>query len=174
MLVKTEICFQFLKPRHGVHPRASSTIRRGGNHWRPGRTVIAKPSSTSIMAERLEDLSLPNTVVTRLAKETLPDGVNVAKEARTAIGKAASVFVLYLTAASSSIAIKNNRKTINGQDVLKAIEETELNKFLEPLEEALGSHCLVLTAQHENKKHSGFTPYRVAVYEISFRIHSRG
>ncbi|XP_068087174.1 uncharacterized protein [Anabrus simplex] len=85
MLVKTEICFQFLKPRHGVHPRASSTIRRGGNHWRPGRTVIAKPSSTSIMAERLEDLSLPNTVVTRLAKETLPDGVNVAKEARTAI-----------------------------------------------------------------------------------------
>ncbi|XP_068087173.1 DNA polymerase epsilon subunit 3 isoform X3 [Anabrus simplex] len=94
---------------------------------------------TGIMAERLEDLSLPNTVVTRLAKETLPDGVNVAKEARTAIGKAASVFVLYLTAASSSIAIKNNRKTINGQDVLKAIEETELNKFLEPLEEALGN-----------------------------------
>ena len=28
----------------------------------------------------------------------LPEGVNVSKETRTAIGKAASVFILYLTA----------------------------------------------------------------------------
>lgn len=28
----------------------------------------------------------------------LPEGVNVSKEARTAIGKAASVFILYATA----------------------------------------------------------------------------
>lgn len=67
------------------------------------------------MAERPEDLSLPASVVARIIKDAvsiiaslllsshpaclqLPDGVNVSKEARTAIGKAASVFILYATA----------------------------------------------------------------------------
>lgn len=49
------------------------------------------------MAERPEDLNLPNAVVTRIIKEALPTGVNVGKDARLAISKAASVFVLYAT-----------------------------------------------------------------------------
>lgn len=93
------------------------------------------------MAERPEDLNLPNAVITRIIKEAvstgsfplpgrgrwvgfragpkrfprrapllaapfsrpaslptqLPDGVNVSKEARSAISRAASVFVLYAT-----------------------------------------------------------------------------
>ena len=42
------------------------------------------------MAERPEDLNLPNSIVARIIKESLPEGVNVSKEARTAIAKAAS------------------------------------------------------------------------------------
>jgi DNA polymerase epsilon subunit 3 len=42
------------------------------------------------MAERLEDLNLPNTVITRIIKEALSDGVSIAKEARTAFAKSAS------------------------------------------------------------------------------------
>ena len=49
------------------------------------------------MAERPEDLNLPNAVVTRIIKEALPSGVNIGKDARLAISKAASVFVLYAT-----------------------------------------------------------------------------
>lgn len=79
------------------------------------------------MAERPEDLNLPNAVITRIIKEAvscsgwrmgrgrtcgqvnrirvcssplpsqLPDGVNISKEARSAISRAASVFVLYAT-----------------------------------------------------------------------------
>lgn len=93
------------------------------------------------MAERLEDLNLPNSVVTRLIKDALPDGVNIAKEARTAIGRAASVFVLFITSAANGVAIKNNKKTISAQDVLQAIVETEFENFSEPLQEALeGGH----------------------------------
>jgi DNA polymerase epsilon subunit 3 len=73
------------------------------------------------MAEKLEDLDLPNAVVTRIIKEVLPDGVNIAKEARTAFSKSASVFVLYITSAANMEATGNNRKTISGQDVLQAI-----------------------------------------------------
>ena len=49
------------------------------------------------MAEKPEDLNLPNAVISRLVKEALGDGVNISKEARSAISKAASVFVLYCT-----------------------------------------------------------------------------
>lgn len=93
------------------------------------------------MAERLEDLNLPNSVVTRLIKDALPEGVNIAKEARTAIGRAASVFVLFVTSSANNVAVKNNKKTISAQDVLQAIVDTEFENFSEPLQEALeGGH----------------------------------
>ncbi|XP_037343455.2 DNA polymerase epsilon subunit 3 [Pungitius pungitius] len=89
------------------------------------------------MAERPEDLNLPNAVITRIIKEALPDGVNVSKEARRAISQAASVFVLYATSCSNNFAMKAKRKTLNAGDVLAAMEEMEFERFLEPLREAL-------------------------------------
>ncbi|XP_075902476.1 DNA polymerase epsilon subunit 3 [Nelusetta ayraudi] len=89
------------------------------------------------MAERPEDLNLPNAVITRIIKEALPDGVNVSKEARRAISQAASVFVLYATSCANNFAMKAKRKTLNAGDVLAAMEEMEFEQFLEPLKEAL-------------------------------------
>lgn len=48
------------------------------------------------MVEKIQDLVLPNTVVTRLIKEALPDGINIGKEARAAISRAAAIFSEYL------------------------------------------------------------------------------
>ncbi|PSN33485.1 DNA polymerase epsilon subunit 3 [Blattella germanica] len=89
------------------------------------------------MAEKLEDLNLPNAVVTRIIKEALPDGINVAKEARTAFAKSASVFILYLTSAANMEASSNNRKTISAADVLQALRNVEYTRFLEPLQDSL-------------------------------------
>lgn len=44
------------------------------------------------MSEKIQELNLPNAVVTRLIKEAVPEGINVAKEARAAIARAASIF----------------------------------------------------------------------------------
>lgn len=90
---------------------------------------------SSRMAERPEDLNLPNAVVTRIIKDALPEGVNVSKEARLAISKAASVFVLYATSISNNFAVKGKRKTINGQDVLNAMENMEFEQFIDPLQQ---------------------------------------
>uniref|UniRef100_A0A8B9KE19 DNA polymerase epsilon subunit 3 n=1 Tax=Astyanax mexicanus TaxID=7994 RepID=A0A8B9KE19_ASTMX len=89
------------------------------------------------MAERPEDLNLPNAVITRIIKEALPDGVNVSKEARRAISQAASVFVLYATSCANSFAMKAKRKTLNAGDVMSAMEEMEFERFLPPLRDAL-------------------------------------
>ncbi|TSK16241.1 DNA polymerase epsilon subunit 3 [Bagarius yarrelli] len=92
------------------------------------------------MAERPEDLNLPNAVITRIIKEALPDGVNVSKEARRAISQAASVFVLYATSCANSFALKAKRKTLNAGDVMSAMEEMEFERFLPPLRDSLEAY----------------------------------
>lgn len=92
------------------------------------------------MAERPEDLNLPNAVITRIIKEALPDGVNVSKEARSAISRAASVFVLYATSCANNFAMKGKRKTLNVTDVMSAMEEMEFQRFLAPLKESLEAY----------------------------------
>ncbi|XP_043490706.1 DNA polymerase epsilon subunit 3 [Polistes fuscatus] len=89
------------------------------------------------MAERLEDLNLPNAVVTRIIKEALPDGVTIGKDARTAIAKASSIFILYLTSSANIIAKKANHKTISGADVLQAMADIDFDQFVDPLQESL-------------------------------------
>lgn len=99
------------------------------------------------MAEKLEDLNLPLTVVTRIVKEALPDGVAIAKEARTGLAKAASVFVLYVTSAATIIMKKNKKKVLLGSDVLSAMNDIEFERFIEPLTEALEQYKLAMLAK---------------------------
>ncbi|KAF4521364.1 hypothetical protein B566_EDAN006953 [Ephemera danica] len=89
------------------------------------------------MAERPEDLNLPLSVVTRLVKDALPIGISMSKEARVALARSASVFVLYLTSSANLLAHKEKRSTIRGQDVIKALDDTDFTHFEEPLTKAL-------------------------------------
>lgn len=91
------------------------------------------------MAEKLEDLNLPNAVVTRIIKEALPEGVTIGKEAKVAVAKAASIFILYLTTSANTVAKKTNRKTITGPDVLQAMEDIEFDRFVDSLQDALNN-----------------------------------
>lgn len=100
------------------------------------------------MAERPEDLNLPAAVVARLMKDALPEGCNVSKEARQAVCRAASVFVLYLTSQSNTLAQQSKRKTVNGADVIAALTEMDFEEFSDPLKEALEDH----KSRQKNKK----------------------
>ena len=92
------------------------------------------------MADRPEDLNLPMAVVTRITKEALPDGCIISKEARLALSKAASVFVLYATSCANNVAQKSKRKTLTAPDVFTAMEEMEFETFLEPLKDSLEAY----------------------------------
>ncbi|KAH3802704.1 DNA polymerase epsilon subunit 3-like [Dreissena polymorpha] len=104
------------------------------------------------MAERPEDLNLPNAVITRIIKDAIPDGVNVSKEARLAISKAASVFVLYATSCSNNFALKSKRKTITAKDVLDALEDMEFDQFVDPLKECLEAYKKNQQGKKDQKK----------------------
>jgi len=103
------------------------------------------------MAERLEDLNLPVTAIIRIAKEVLPPNTIVSKEAKTALARAASVFILYVSNQATTIAGKRHKKTISAQDVLEALDQVEFGCLVEPLQQLLqGTICRV--RPHSNVK----------------------
>lgn len=91
------------------------------------------------MVERVDDLNLPNAVVSRLMKESLPDGISISKEAKSCLSRSASVFVLYLTATAVNECKKENHKTMTAKNVLDALEEIDFENFIEPLKAQLES-----------------------------------
>lgn len=89
------------------------------------------------MAEKIEDLNLPHSVVQKIIKDALPDNVNIGKDVKNAMAKAAAMFILYITSHGIQFAQKVNRKTVIAQDIFDALEETEFGELIEPLKEAL-------------------------------------
>lgn len=80
------------------------------------------------------DNELPKAVLTRLVKNVLPEGTGISKDAKTAFGMAAQIFVAYATATANELALADNRKTISATDVLKAMEAMDFTEFIEPLQ----------------------------------------
>lgn len=66
----------------------------------------------------------------------MPANTPVSVDARSALGKSASIFVLYLTSQAKSIAQEDNRKTISPQDILSAADIIGFSEFLGELEKA--------------------------------------
>lgn len=103
------------------------------------------------MVERIQDLNLPNAVVTRIIKDALPEGISIAKEARSAIGRAASIFVIYLTSQTAVHAKKQNHKSLSSDNVLDALEEIEFESFVEPLRKSIEDFRKMNKEKKENK-----------------------
>ncbi|KAK7582356.1 hypothetical protein V9T40_013801 [Parthenolecanium corni] len=104
------------------------------------------------MAECLDDLNLPNTIIARLIKDALPQGVSVTAEAKSAIARAASVFVLYLTNMSNTKAKQDNRKRIIPKDIFKTLTEAEFAEFVAPLQESFEKYKLTQNTKKVQKK----------------------
>lgn len=98
-----------------------------------------RPGFIIRMAECLDDLNLPTTIIARLIKDALPNGVSVTGEAKAAIARAASVFVLYLTNMSNSVAKKNSRKRIYPKDIFDSLKEVDFSDFVVPLQDVFDS-----------------------------------
>ena len=104
-----------------------------------------------------QDLSLPRTMIQRLAKGVLPPNTQIQKDALLALSKSATVFVNYLASkyvlssaveaqaldnschqssmlivlsSSSEIALSSGKKTINPRDVYAALQDLEFDSFL--------------------------------------------
>ncbi|MCJ1313980.1 hypothetical protein MMC25_007660 [Agyrium rufum] len=94
-----------------------------------------------------QDLSLPRTMVQRLAKGVLPPNTQVQKDAITAMSKGATLFISYLASNANDHTTQTSRRTISPEDVFLAIRDTEFEAFLPRLQAELGRYNEVQTGK---------------------------
>ncbi|MCJ1284781.1 hypothetical protein MMC26_004117 [Xylographa opegraphella] len=95
----------------------------------------------------IEDLSMPRTMVQRLAKGVLPPNTQLQKDSITAFSKGATVFVNFLTYSAHAHTVKAQRKTIAPADVLLGLRDTEFEFMIPRLEAELNRYNEVQTAK---------------------------
>ncbi|KAI3332333.1 histone-fold-containing protein [Xylariaceae sp. AK1471] len=82
----------------------------------------------------IEDLNLPKSIITRLAKGVLPSNTQIQANAILAMSKSATVFISHLANAANEYTLNNNKKTIMPGDVFAALDDIEFPFFRERLE----------------------------------------
>ncbi|KAJ2978760.1 hypothetical protein NUW58_g7394 [Xylaria curta] len=82
----------------------------------------------------IEDLTLPKSIITRLAKGVLPSNTQIQANAILAMSKSATVFINHLANAANEHTLNNNKKTIMPGDVFAALDDIEFPFFRERLE----------------------------------------
>ncbi|QUC18180.1 uncharacterized protein UV8b_02421 [Ustilaginoidea virens] len=85
-------------------------------------------------ATTIEDLALPKSIVTRLAKGVLPPNTQIQANAVLALSKSATVFINYLASHANEHTISAGKKTIAPADVFKALDDTDFSFLRDPLE----------------------------------------
>ncbi|KAI1741306.1 histone-fold-containing protein [Xylaria scruposa] len=93
-----------------------------------------KDKESSKEAVTIEDLTLPKSIITRLAKGVLPSNTQIQANAILAMSKSATVFINHLANAANEHTLGNNKKTIMPGDVFAALEDIEFPFFRERLE----------------------------------------
>ncbi|KAH0293139.1 histone-fold-containing protein, partial [Aureobasidium sp. EXF-3399] len=91
----------------------------------------------------VEDLSLPRTMISRLAKGVLPPNTSIHKDALLALSKSCTVFVNFLASNSNEYAQLEGKKTIQPADVIAALKENEFEHFIPRLEAELKKYNTV-------------------------------
>lgn len=108
--------------------RSSSTAPGADKDKKDARESISKDGVA------IEDLTLPRSIITRLAKGVLPPNTQIQSNAALAMSKSAVVFVNHLSNAANDHTKHALRKTIMPADVFAALEDIELPFLRERLE----------------------------------------
>ncbi|EMD01184.1 hypothetical protein BAUCODRAFT_61755 [Baudoinia panamericana UAMH 10762] len=85
----------------------------------------------------VNDLSLPKSMIARLAKGVLPANTQIHKDALLALHKSATVFVSYIASNSSENVQASGKKTVMPPDVMAALKDAEFENFLPRLDAEL-------------------------------------
>ncbi|KAL5104218.1 DNA polymerase epsilon subunit 3 [Taenia crassiceps] len=106
------------------------------------------------MSEKSDDLYLPNSVIMRIVREAFPEdaSIMVSREARSALSKAASSFVLCVTSMASVHCEAGKRKTLAASDVIGALRDMQFGHFESPLLQFLETYRELAAAKKASKR----------------------
>ncbi|POS70007.1 hypothetical protein DHEL01_v211600 [Diaporthe helianthi] len=128
---------------HPLRPNSSSAV--AGN----ADTSQSTPSEKSNTEEKktgggghpkeavtipIEELQLPKSIITRLAKGVLPPNTQIQANAILAMTKSATVFINHLANAANEVTTRQNKKTVMPADVFGALDDIEFGFMRERVE----------------------------------------
>ncbi len=79
------------------------------------------------------DRYLPIANIARIMKRNLPANAKISKESKDAIQEAVSEFISFITMESLNRCNLERRKTVNGDDILWALQNMGFDNYLDPL-----------------------------------------
>jgi len=91
----------------------------------------APPTNLPFLRE--QDRFLPIANINRIMKLSLPKDGKIAKDAKENIQECVSEFISFITSEASEKCLQEKRKTINGDDILCAMQTLGFDPYHEPL-----------------------------------------
>ena len=82
-------------------------------------------------AIKLTDRLLPIANISKIMKKPIPPSAKVSKDAKEVMQKAGSEFIAIVTCVAKEICEKENRKTIVGEDLIRALDELGMPHYAE-------------------------------------------
>ncbi|KAI1840175.1 hypothetical protein JX266_013628 [Neoarthrinium moseri] len=128
---QTESSTRPLAPAAPARPASSMEVdpERGSESVPPSEKRERERDSVAI-----EDLNLPKSIITRLAKGVLPPNTQIQANAILAMTKAATVFINHLANAANERTLGSNKKTIMPAEVFEALDDIEYPEFRETVQ----------------------------------------
>ena len=84
-------------------------------------------------ALREQDRFLPIANISRIMKVSLPKDGKIAKDAKENVQECVSEFISFITSEASEKCLHEKRKTINGDDILCAMQNLGFDTYYDPL-----------------------------------------
>jgi nuclear transcription Y subunit beta len=94
-------------------------------------------TTAEVAAPREQDRFLPIANIGRIMKRALPPNAKVAKDAKDVVQECVSEFISFITSEASDKCQRERRKTINGDDLLWALDVLMFKEYNEPLRKYL-------------------------------------
>jgi nuclear transcription Y subunit beta len=82
---------------------------------------------------REQDRFLPIANIARIMKKVLPNNAKVAKDGKECIQECVSEFISFITSEASERCLQENRKTVNGDDIIWAMNALGFDNYCEPM-----------------------------------------
>ena len=81
-----------------------------------------------------QDRFLPIANINRIMKQALPTDIKISKDARECVQECVTEFIAFITCESCETCMTEKRKTINGEDLIKAMSDLAFNSYLPHVE----------------------------------------
>lgn len=109
---------------------------------------MSKASEDDYEYVKEQDRLLPIANVSRIMKTVLPSNAKIAKDAKETLQECVSEFIAFVTSEASDRCTQEKRKTINGEDILWAMETLGFDNYVQVLKTYLQKYKEVHVVDH--------------------------